>query len=535
MPTPFRAMGPILVVAAFLPLACSSSESGSGARPDAGANADVHQDATSDALGDGATEGSHPDGCIAKTCLQLGASCGDVDDGCGGMLECGTCTPPLTCGGSGEPYQCGCTARSCAQLGVNCGDFDTGCGAVACGECTAPETCGGSGVDSQCGCVCSLPHGVTSCSAGACYLDACEDGWANCDGDMTNGCETHTNESLSNCGACGETCSFPHAADVKCSDGTCAMGGCEPGFDDCDGNQDNGCEANLAGNPSHCGACDKQCPANGGTPACVFGTCTVSNCSPGLGDCTTAPGCETNLTSSTSHCGFCGNACGFAQGIPTCVQGMCRLDACNDGYGDCDQNEANGCETNTLSSATHCGACNSICKSAVNATTTCVGGNCFYTCVSPWVDCDGAAGCEVNATADPLNCGGCNLACSTSHVYDVSCGKGGVCFGDCEPGWGDCNNDLRTDGCETSLMNDPLQCGGCGMACSMNHVANSLCKNGICGGSCQTGWGNCDYDMRTNGCETNVLTNKEHCGACGQACGDCQGCSNGICVGMPCE
>lgn len=43
-----------------------------------------------------------------KTCQDLGAECGQVDDGCGHMLQCGTCTAPNTCGGGGQPNKCGC-------------------------------------------------------------------------------------------------------------------------------------------------------------------------------------------------------------------------------------------------------------------------------------------------------------------------------------------------------------------------------------------------------------------------------------------
>ena len=55
-----------------------------------------------------------PDGCQVggtphcKTCEELGAKCGQVDDGCGHVLQCGTCTPPNTCGGGGTPNVCGC-------------------------------------------------------------------------------------------------------------------------------------------------------------------------------------------------------------------------------------------------------------------------------------------------------------------------------------------------------------------------------------------------------------------------------------------
>jgi hypothetical protein len=41
------------------------------------------------------------------TCAAEGANCGMIADGCGGTLDCGTCTLPKTCGGGGTPNVCG--------------------------------------------------------------------------------------------------------------------------------------------------------------------------------------------------------------------------------------------------------------------------------------------------------------------------------------------------------------------------------------------------------------------------------------------
>jgi hypothetical protein len=40
-------------------------------------------------------------GCQPTTCIALGKNCDMVSDGCGGMLDCGTCSPPEACGGHG--------------------------------------------------------------------------------------------------------------------------------------------------------------------------------------------------------------------------------------------------------------------------------------------------------------------------------------------------------------------------------------------------------------------------------------------------
>lgn len=65
-----------------------------------------------------------------------------------------------------------------------------------------------------------------------------------------------------NCGACGVSCVIANAAAV-CTGGQCAMGACLPGYSDCDGQIDNGCEAMAdcsAGAP-----CETACGSTGMT------------------------------------------------------------------------------------------------------------------------------------------------------------------------------------------------------------------------------------------------------------------------------
>ena len=104
----------------------------------------------------------------------------------------------------------------------------------------------------------SAPHASFSladgCAGYYCAM-SCEEGFADCDGDQSNGCETSTTSGLppntefdpgfaASSGGCGET---PTAVETI---GNCAIE-CKPGFFDCDGNKTNGCEtASFIGCPA---------------------------------------------------------------------------------------------------------------------------------------------------------------------------------------------------------------------------------------------------------------------------------------------
>jgi hypothetical protein len=80
--------------------------------------------------------------CTPANCARFNAHCGEVSDGCGGVLNCGTCTYPDVCGGAGAPNQCGCLSTTCDKVGANCGTINDGCGKqLACGTCAAGLSC----------------------------------------------------------------------------------------------------------------------------------------------------------------------------------------------------------------------------------------------------------------------------------------------------------------------------------------------------------------------------------------------------------
>jgi hypothetical protein len=188
----------------------------------------------------------------ATTCAKAGVGCGPIADGCGGVLQCGSCTAPATCGGGNTPGQCGtppCAAKTCMDLGATCGPVGDGCGMqIDCGTCTAPQTCGGGGVASVCG-------------TGPCTPKTCAGQAVNC-GPIADGCG-----SVLQCGACTapQTCGGGGVASVcgapPCSPKTCATLGL-----DC-GPASNGCGGLL-----QCGACSLPQSCGGAGMPSVCGT-----------------------------------------------------------------------------------------------------------------------------------------------------------------------------------------------------------------------------------------------------------------------
>lgn len=285
---------------------------------------------------------------------------------------------------------------------------------------TTVDDCG------SCGGLCTNDHGETMCSEGLCS-PACTSGHADCDGDAANGCESSL-LGTAHCGACGVSCSNAHGT-TRCDDGSCSPS-CDDGFADCDGLSQNGCETNVASDPQHCGACTTSC--NPASQICVAGTCETSPCSAGLGECDADPtlACETDLETSLEHCGFCGNACAVANGTAECAAGSCLVAGCEGSFGDCDGLASSGCETPLSSTTDHCGACGSGCMNP-HGSTSCADSTCQPACSSGYGDCDSSRpnGCET--TLDTIDhCGSCGMVCPANGGTPVC--NAGVCGTVCD-------------------------------------------------------------------------------------------------------
>jgi hypothetical protein len=286
-----------------------------------------------------------PPTCTPKTCTNYPmGTCGPQPDGCGGVTpSCGTCTPPLICGGGGTPGQCGgaCTPKTCASFpGGVCGQQSDGCGGLtancgpctgcvpetcahypagtcgqqsdgcggltaSCGMCTAPQTCGGGGVPGMCGaldagtgCTPSCPPGIQCGPAG--------DG---CGGTIMCGmCPAGQVCGVGGPGICGPTACTPKTC-ASFPTGTC-------------GQQSDGC----GGLTASCGTCTPpQTCGGGGTPGmCGQPRCTPLTCAQACAAAGVTSGCCGQFSDG---CGGLTVSCGTCGGGDTCggggVANMC--------------------------------------------------------------------------------------------------------------------------------------------------------------------------------------------------------------------
>ena len=157
--------------------------------------------------------------CVPNTCSGLGYVCGEWSDGCGGAINCETCTDPDVCTGVGQcvpPAEC---TDDCSSLGYQCGT-QTICGvSTDCGTCTAGLACDTAG---QCISLCG--HGIIDSGEGCddgntISGDGCsstctiESGWI-CDNKEPTTCQAEGNFN-----SCGDYCNlFGYSLTFACQD-----------------------------------------------------------------------------------------------------------------------------------------------------------------------------------------------------------------------------------------------------------------------------------------------------------------------------
>jgi hypothetical protein len=193
----------------------------------------------------------------------------------------------------------------------------------------------------------------------------------------------------------------------------------------------------------------------------------------------------------------------------------------------------NAC-VDTTSNAANCGMCGQACSTNNVATVGCGAGLCNGTCATGYADCDQnklTDGCETDiAGTDIANCGGCGTACSAENITTVTCAAG-VCNGSCNASYADCDHNEQTNGCEVDTATNTSDCGACGTVCSANHVATVACGGGACNGTCAAGYADCNSNKQSDGCETDIDNNASNCGQCGKVCTGGATCVAGVCQG----
>jgi len=467
--------------------------------------------------------------CTVVSCTAPFADCdNDAANGCEADLtsveHCGLCNS--VCRFSHAEGTCAtgrCTLGDCENSYDNCDDDPSnGCEQKV----DSLSDCG------ACGQRCERPrHATAACLDGACGIGRCDTGYGDCNEDTADGCEQVLN-AQPHCGSCGENCVLPHTKVSACENALCVVRECEDGFEDCNGDAADGCEADLA-QANNCGGCGRDCdlPNTEATRCNVMqssaqcqvdhGACggdvsqedcsgrLSSGCAPGHADCDANPanGCETDL-SRLSSCGSCDNSCVEAHAVTACRDGQCVRMRCDPGYGACD---ASGACMSLLDDVNNCGRCGNVCS---GTTPRCAGAQCTgQTCEALRADCDGSDGCE-QALTTREHCGGCGRRCEDAPHATMTCETGACAIARCDDGFADCDKEPR-NGCEVDLSttND---CGGCGNVCAFAH-SGARCNAGSCErASCDPGYGDCNADNR-DGCETSLLL-PDNCGACGNTC-----------------
>jgi len=306
-------------------------------------------------------------------------------------------------------------------------------------------------------------------------------------------CGVDLSSDPDNCGACGIRCRQDgdflekfHAI-MTCSEGACLLV-CKPGYADCNGNVEDGCEVEILENKDNCGACGNVC-----NDFCKSGRCGCQ------GSATYCPGVGcVSLHSSDANCGACGEACPESNKPPLppehyayygCMFGVCDRPKCEPPRADCNNDLGNpdgdGCEVaDVRTDAKNCGSCGNEC----GADEICMSGKCVCPCGAPCF----------NVNADPQNCGLCGWVCPGDNRSSFS---EAVSLGAVDPAHG-----------------------------------KPICDQGVCGYRCSSHWGDCDADI-ANGCETNLLVDPHNCGACGVRCDGIEGqaCVNGQCLMEACS
>lgn len=271
----------------------------------------------------------------------------------------------------------------------------------------------------------------------------------------------------------------------------------------CEDGRRNGQESDVDCGGPDCGPCglDGGCAQNSDCQSalCARRVCVGGGCRDGVRD-----GDETDVDCGGS-CVACGpgGKCTAARdcGSGVCTQGVCAAASCADQL-------RNGTETDRDCGGGACPGCavDAGCRRGGDcASGACLDGACVERCRAPLALCGAAC---VDSRFDPMNCGGCGIACPPS----LRCNQG-MCGLTCPSGTTACGPDC------VDTMNDVLNCGDCTMPC----VVGDRCVSGMCQPACGPGQASCQ-----NECVT-LASDPFHCGMCGRQCAPGAPCVMGQC------
>ena len=451
--------------------------------------------------------------CVPRTCANLQLQCGDVvDDGCGGVIDCGSCpfgsacddgkcecTPLVTC--DSFPNQCGsiwdgckyidcscadstitCTATeyepgvcicntSAACMGYECGTFTTPCGtSVTCGTCGTNYTCNLD--NGQCECT------LSDCSQVSAYCFVPN----GCGGDLYCPPPTLCGGTY-NCGVYVDECGKEQYCGNCSGNSVCVNNTCQCIPKQTCLNMDKSCGSftDDCGVVQDCGSC-------GSGQVCSEGI-------DGVNQCVCDP--DTFCQAINATCGFVNSSCGYEY-CGSCPSGsycdlnnQCTSNSCTPDPNACDVVE--------------CGVVNDNCKYQL----------CENTCRVPSEYCSGNI-CLCNSLNACIGrqCGVVNDGCDANNITCGSCdsyGQNYVCSTEglcvCTPS--------TCDGRDPGVYNDGcggvLHCGGSDVPpCSPRDCAS---------------FGNPECGQYDDGCGKVIQ--------CGSECAEYEVCYGGVCTCTP--
>ncbi len=194
-------------------------------------------------------------------------------------VECvdnSSCGPGLYCDTKLMTCQVGCSKD--ADCGVTSGDASPGT-PLTCDATT--HQCAGCEVDADCktGTQCDPTTGA--CIPGCGADKNCPTNWSCCGGECAN-----PQLDVDNCSTCGKRCPAAHAT-AQCLNGQCGIVKCNDGYADCNNDLSDDCEVNTLTDNKHCGDCKTVCPTG---QVCISGACAPASCNqPGFKNCSADP------------------------------------------------------------------------------------------------------------------------------------------------------------------------------------------------------------------------------------------------------